>query len=419
MRRCNQVNRVRAVLASTAALLALATGCTVPGHPMPERPDLGAFDVGGYSREPLREPADDNEQYGRVMESVRLGEVMADPVEVDSTLTFPVTGYTAVPLPTAAKAGAFLAAPVRAVLEKRSMLAGFAVGRTDTEVERTPTIGAARLLTIMVLRFPDPTAAQRAAEEIDAVDAAVSADNVAVNIPGYLAAHGHWRPNVPTVAVSLAHESFVVTLLGGHTSPDLGALTTLARTAFDAQLPRLRDFAATPRDQLAALPLDRDDMLGRMVPKAPGRWPFPAVVFGSRQENAGWDTAIQASGVVYGPRATTLFRSAAKPNPPELIAFNGLEALMRYPDTTAARMAFVKSTQGNEKSGLRPVASPVGVPDVICAQEPQMSVGSPFSYVCWVLYGRYVATLFGRQLQDFQQRAAAQYALLVNSGPGR
>ncbi|MGW4772248.1 DUF7373 family lipoprotein [Nocardia sp. NPDC004278] len=418
MRRCDRVRKVRAALASTVAVLALATGCTAHGQPMPQRPDLGSLDIGGYSLEPLREPAVDNERFGRVMESMRLGEVMADPSEADSTLTFPLSGFTAVPLPTSAKAGAYLAAPVRPVLEKWGMLAGFAVGRIDKEVELTPVVGTARLLTVLVLRFPDPTAAQRAAEEIDSVDASVSPENVSVTIPEYPAAHGHWRPNVPTIAVSLAHESFVVTLLGGHTAADLNALTMLARKAFDAQLPRLRGFALTPREQLAALPLDRDGMVARMVPKAPGRWPFPAVAFGTEQENAGWNSAPQASGVVYGTHATLLYRGVGKPNPPELMAFNGLEGLMRFPDVAAARKSFAKAQDGVDKNGRRSIPGPTGVPDVACAKDPGELTARPFVYSCTVLYGRYVAVLFGRDLRDFQQRVAAQYGLLVNSERG-
>ncbi|MFI6364336.1 hypothetical protein ACIBG0_16480 [Nocardia sp. NPDC050630] len=418
MRRCDRVRKVRGVLVATVVVLALATGCTVHGQPTPQRPDLGSLDVGGYSLEPPHEPAVDNEKYGRVIESMRLGEVMADPSESDPTLTFPLSGFSAVPLPTPAKAGAYLAAPVRSVLEKQGMLAGFAVGRTDKEVDRTPVVGAARLLTVLVLRFPDPTAAQRAAEDIDSVDASVSPENVSVTIPEYPAAHGHWRPNVPTIAASLAQESFVVTLLGGHTAADLAILTTLVRKAFDAQLPRLRGFAVTPREQLAALPLDRDGMIARMVPKAPGRWPFPAVAFGTEKENAGWDSAPQASGVVYGTHAASLYRGVEKPNPVELMAFSGLEGLMRFPDVAAARKSFAKAQDKADKDGLRSMPGPTGVPDVSCSKESGDLIAQLFIYTCTVLYGRYVAVLFGRTLHDFQQRVAAQYGLLVNSERG-
>ncbi|MEV5834122.1 hypothetical protein [Nocardia sp. NPDC052112] len=412
----NRISRIFTAVAASVSMLVLITGCTVLGHPMRERLDLHSL-VGGYSLYPLGAPSATDESYGRTLESVRMGEVAVDPVAVDPTLTLGLNGFPAVPVPTPAIAVAFLAAPVRAVLEKRGMLAGFAIGASDKEAGRVPAVGVARLLTVLLLRFPDADAARHAAEEIDAVDAAVSPENAAVTIPEYPSAHGHWRPNVPTIAASLAQESFVITVLAGDTVADLGALTGMARKVFDAQVPLLGGFAATPPDRFVALSLDRDGMLGRMVPKAPGRWAFPAVTFGARQQNAGWDSAIQASGVVYGPRATQLFRGTAKPGAPELVAFNGLDALYRFADAAAARQSFDKGKKGDAEQGLRGIAGPAGVPDVSCSQERSASAVYPFNLVCRVLYGRYVATLFGRQPTDFQQRAAAQYAVLANSEP--
>ncbi|WP_157110672.1 DUF7373 family lipoprotein [Nocardia anaemiae] len=403
-------------MAVSVSTVALMTGCTISGQPTRERLDLRSL-VGGYSLQPLGAPSVASESYGRTLESVRMGEAAVDPLAVDPALTFGLNGFPAVPVPTPAIAVAFLAAPVRAVLEKRRMLAGFAIGASDRAADRVPAVGAARLLTVVLLRFPDADAARQAAEEIDAVDAAVSPENVAVTIPEYPAAHGHWRPNVPTIAASLAHESFVITLLAGHTAADLGALTGAARKVFDAQLPLLGEFAATSPVEFAGLPLDRDGMLSRMVPKAPGRWPYPAVTFGTRQQNAGWDSQIQASGVVYGPRATQLFRGTAKPGAPESIAFNGLDALVRFSNAAAARQSFEKGKKADTEQGLRGIAGPAGVPDISCTQAAAASATYPFNLICRILYGRYVATIFGRQLTDFQQRAAAQYAVLANSEP--
>ncbi|MFD0362865.1 hypothetical protein ACFQZZ_15585 [Nocardia sp. GCM10030253] len=414
-----RIGKIRAAVALTAATLALATGCTAPGNPIPRLPDLSALDVGEFGLEPLAEPANGNEGYGRALESVRLAEVMADPLEVDPTLKFSSGGFGATPLPTPAKAVAFLADPVRAVLQRNGMVAGFAVGATDKDSGRTPPVGSARLLTIMVLRFPDAATATRAAEEIDTVDAAVNPENVAVGIPEYPAAHGHWRPNVPTLAVTVAHESFVVSVLAGLTAPDLGALTAVARKAFAAQLPRLRDFVATPREELAAIPLDRDGMLARMVPHAPGRWPFPAVNYGSGQQDAGWDSAVQGTGVVYGPRGSLLWTPEKKAKP-ELIAINGLDVLFRFPNVTAARESFTavaRKDKEDPKTGVS-IPSPAGVDDVSCIQDPTMTEPAVFHFICRVLYGRYVATIFGRSSKSIQQRAAAQYALLVNSERG-
>ena len=67
---------------------------------------------------------------------------------------------------------------------------------------------------IMLLRFPDAAAAKNAAVEMDAADFAVSPENIPVPITKYPMAHGHWRPTHPSMASTLAHNDFVIHLLG-------------------------------------------------------------------------------------------------------------------------------------------------------------------------------------------------------------
>ncbi|WP_329409947.1 hypothetical protein OG563_45850 [Nocardia vinacea] len=387
-------------------VLAVTMGCAVAGNPVPA-PDPAALDVGPYSRSPLLAPAHGSEYRGRVIESVRMAEIMLNPVDVDQALQIPLSRSRAVPLPTPAKAAALLADPVRAVLERHGMLAGFTVGATDTPSQ--VVVGGGRLLQVMVLRFPDPAAAQRAAQEIDAVDAAVSSDNVSVAIPEHPAAHAHWRPTVPTIAATVAQDAFVVSVLAGHTSPDLSALITLARRTFDVQVPLLRDFAPTPPDRFAELPLDRDGMLGRMVPEAPGRWPFPVVILGDLAANAGWGSLVQARGIVYGPRGAERFAGSSQ-EPVELLGLNRFDRLMRFADAATAQKYF---TRRKTPEGGVEVAAPAGLVDVRCTDT--LNSTGMVKFDCVLRHGRYVALVFSRDYRDVQQRAAAQYALLVNS----
>ncbi|MFI9505218.1 hypothetical protein [Nocardia sp. NPDC052566] len=415
MRRCDKT-----VAALAVAVTALLTGCVAQGRPVPERPDLAALDVGAYSAEPLAEPRDetesDRDRYGRVLESARMGEAIVDPVDVDPALTHPINGTGGTPLPTPAKVTGFLANPVRNTLEVNRMLAGFAVGFADRESgPRGPEVGTSRVLTVFLLRFPDAESAQRAARDIDAVDTAVNPANVAVAVPEYPAAHAHWRPNVPTLAATIAHESFVVSVLAGHTSADSAILTGMARKAFDLQLARLREFVATPRDRLAALPLDPEGMVRRMAPEAPGRWPFPAVAFIDKQLDAGWSGFVITTGVVYGRRAAALVVDRRRDTPYEAFAFNGFNALARYADAGIARQAFTRARQTDAKTtALRPVQAP-SVPDVYCMDAFDTPQPALARYSCRILYGRYVATIFGRDSQDVRQRAAVQYGLLVRN----
>ncbi|GAD85881.1 DUF7373 family lipoprotein [Nocardia asteroides] len=384
--------------------LAALTGCAVTGDPRPV-PDPASLDVGPYSRYPLAAPTRGSEHYGRVIESVRLGELVANPARVDPALHVPRTRSGSDPLPTPAKAAALLADPVREVLERHGMLAGFTVGASDT---RQFAIGSGRIVQITLLRFPDAATARQAATEIDSADAAMSPDNVAVTIPDHPAARAHWRPSVPTLAATMAVDSFVVTVLAGHTTPDLGVLTTLAGRVFLEQQPLLRDVTLTPPAAFADLPLDRDGMLGRMVPEAPGRWPYPVVITSEFAETAGWDGLVQPHGIILGPRAGH-FASPA-PEVPELTGLNRFDRLLRFADTATATTFFSGLQQDDPRSSVPP---PAGMVDINCAEREG---GAPMTrFSCRLRHGRYVAVVFSRDYQDVHHRAAAQYALLVNS----
>lgn len=406
--------RTRVALAALAAVLTAA--CTVDGKPGATQPDLATLDVGPWGiADALTEPRNDNEAYGRIVESVRMGEAVIDPIESDPTLKFGLGNSSSVPLPTPDKA-LFLAQPVRSVLDKRGMLAGFAVAGADRDIAPNVAVGRARLLTVILLRFPDAAAAERVAAEIDTVDTAVSTENVAVKIPDHAGAHAHWRPTVPTLAATLATGPFVVSLLVGDTKPDLPTLTALTRAALDAQVKRLRDFQPTPRDEIAKLPLDTDGMLARMLPEAPGVWPYPTVIEFGDDANAGWRTGFLVWGVVYGPRASHRWGPWEKEDGVGgmVIAVNGGNSLVRHVDAVAARQSYLDSVEELTDPGQREAAAPKGIPDARCVESlTATSYGS--RYACHLLYGSYQAIIFGRTLQYAHQKTAAQYALLLRS----
>ncbi|GGN91652.1 hypothetical protein GCM10011610_52120 [Nocardia rhizosphaerihabitans] len=402
MRRCDPRVAVRAT-----ALLAVAalTGCTVAGTPEPARVDLSALDFGTYQHVPLVAP-DGDDYSGRVLESVRIGEVMINPAKADAALSLPADSKPTVPLPTPAKVSGVLSEQARAVLDKYGMVAGFQVAGTDSV--RT------RGLSLLALRMPDSDAATKAAADLDATDAAVSPDNVAVTIPNYAAARAHWRPTVASMAATVARGSFVVSVLVTHPTPDAAALIALIGKAFDAQLPELDRFVATPIDQLASLPLDGEKMLTRLIPEKLGRWSRPAVLLIDREQIAGGKTLLHASGVVYGPNVSYLNGTRQQRSAADAFAMIGFDGLMRYPDAVEARRAFDRGTRSLAADGLRTVAGPAGLADIECLDD---DAGQPaVRYACRVLHGRYIATVFAPQEQQAKQKAAAQYSLLVLAG---
>ncbi|MFI5718005.1 hypothetical protein [Nocardia sp. NPDC051750] len=413
MRRCNRAGGTG--IAAMLLVTALLSGCA--GRPA-DTIDLAALDTGDYGVEPLEVPDSGDLRRGRILESVRMTEALIDPVEVDPVLRSSADAVGLLPLPTPAKvASIVLAEQVGDVLERHGMLAGAAVTGADIEpgTDR-PAVGTARVLLVLVLRFPDTAAAQRAAREIDAADAAMNRDNVPIAIPDHPAAHGHWRPGVPTLAASIAHESYVVNVLAGDTAPDSAVLGDLVARAMDTQIRRLREFVPTPPDRIADLPLDPDGLVRRMIPQAPRRWEYPAVTAMSSQRTAGWEATAQVSGVSFGPRATYLRGNRKQPLIAEASAVSGFNQLRRYADPAAARTAFDGQVRFNLDGGLLPVEGPVGVPDVRCLENPDLDLLSLTRFVCHVHYGRDLVTLFAREVGSARQRAAAQYGLLVNGG---
>ncbi|GEM32843.1 hypothetical protein NN3_38500 [Nocardia neocaledoniensis NBRC 108232] len=403
--------RFRTVLAVAVALTVLS-GCTGPGEPTPQQVDLAALDVGTHGSDPMTAPTISNDKYGRVLESVRMGEVMLDPVEVDPTLTYGVQERTA-PLPTPLTAAGILAERVREALESHGMLAGFAVSGSDVNLRgKRPEVGASRLLTVLLLRFRDDQSARLAARQMNATDAAISPDNVDVRIEGYPGAFAHWRPSVPTMAATYAHGSFVISALAAHTSPDQQVLTSTVRKVFDAQIPRLSDFRGTPPEDFDTLPLDREGMQARLLPFGPGRWTYPTVVSSDIDTNAGWSAALSVYGVVLGPRATRLMKHYGFKDPIEIVAINDFDVLERFPDAVSARKVFEQERQAVNPAEL--VESPAGVPDAYCTTV-RSDPASPHQAACHVLYGRYTAALTGWNPANARQRTAAQYALLVRS----
>ncbi|MFE3102433.1 DUF7373 family lipoprotein [Nocardia tengchongensis] len=409
MRRDDPMNRRRhAGRIPLVSIAVLVSACAVAGVPRAATPELRALDLGGYSGRPLAVPRDTGETYARLLESVRMADAVISPRAVDPTLT----RLSAIPVPSPTDAVGILAEATRPTLTAHGMLAGFSIGGTDDSSGR-PKEGAATGLRITVLRMRDPMAAIDTAREIDASDAAVNRDNVTVPFPEYIATHGHWRPYVPTMAVTLAHGPYVVSLYIFNPTSDSAAMKALATRAFDAELPRLDSFTATEPEALPALTLDPDGMLSRLLPAQPGRWPYPTLFQDEYGLIAGWGGARRATGVVYGPVVADLLinRPGAPGLPIQAVAVTDSARLLRFPDAGAARQALHRLA---EPTATRTVESaPEGVPDAVCLRDSEAA--APNEYTCLVLDGRYLASVSGPTEPAVHHMAAAQYAVLVTA----
>ncbi|MRH89059.1 hypothetical protein GFY24_16660 [Nocardia sp. SYP-A9097] len=405
----------RPIIAAPACLVvailvaALLLGArTVPGTPVSADITLSGLDFGEFGAETVTEPRNDKERYSRLIESARMSEAVADPREVDASLNPRMPA----PLPRPADTTGILADVASPILTKYGMLAGYSV--VGCPPANCPTFNRPWSLRITALRLPDDTAARSAATEIEAADFAVSPENVAVALPDYPAAQGHWRPAVPTLGMVMAHGPFVVAVFVSYSNPDLGELSKLAAKAFAVQIPKLDRFQPTPVAEIANLHFDPDGMLRRMVPTTSGEWSYPYITKMQPDTTAGEGFYIESSGVVYGPTgaAHALPGAAQAAGIPadaiESIALIDRNWMIRLRDASAARkLAAEESTYGRNQT---PMADPA-VPDTKCLRRE----GILPVYYCVVRDGRYVAVVNATDEKSVHQRAAAQYALLVRN----
>jgi hypothetical protein len=389
------------------------TGSPPATSSKPPAVDVSTLDTGKYLTLPRRLGQVASEEEGRMAEAIRMAEAVADPMSVDPTLVEQVVFSPLItPADVASNISMTGQAVVAPVLAKYGMVSGRLLLASNTNVD---TSGSQRpdqdvkSVLIMLVRFPDATAAKNAAIEMDAADFAVSPENVPVPVTKYPAAHGHWRPTNPSMASTLARNDFVIHVLVANPTPNLETLTGMVEKTFDQEIAALDRFQPTPLDRIAKLPKDPDGLLGRLVDLTPGTEPPLSTSVasygpnGARQvQNQGEmkDRAYENAGV----------DQAALWIDPKL----GGSSLLRARDRDAA-ITLMGEEIATDADIDHPVDGVRGLSDSKCfALKPDSSTDAPGLQVeCYVQYDRYVAGTYGGDQVDARQRAAAQYALLA------
>ncbi|WP_067544394.1 DUF7373 family lipoprotein [Nocardia crassostreae] len=412
--------RRSATVATAVLLLAgLLGGCdtaVIAGTARVATPDVDALDAGAWQTTPPAVPPNDNDTHGRVIESARLGEAVAHPRDIDPALAY----GGSILLPSAGRTSVLAPEIALEPVATHAMIAGYSVVGVDGET--VPVIGQAKAMRLTVLRFRDESIAASAAREIAAAAVARNTDSVALSIPGYATAYSHWQPQVPVATTTVAYRSYVIVVYVMDRAPDAAALGALTGAALTAELPLLDAFQATPPDELSALPLDGDDMLRRLLHPDSTKWPYPLAISSGRTE-APWSGQLPGTGVVYGPRGLGhLFSHGPESgdqdkfsDEAERVAFIGMWWLVRTSDAIHARrlhLRWVTSANARHDS----VAAPENIPDAACFRQREVRDAQRNTrFFCHVLDGRYWAVVAAADEQTMRQRAAAQYALLVNS----
>lgn len=411
-------------LATAAVVLLTVAGCgsSVTGAPKPGEIDVRSLDVGKYPTEPF----DTYEKYshslrrGTSLAVSRLANHVVTGIDIDPTLRYG-TGVQEITTPDDVKN--VLAEQSMSIATRNKILFGFASGSSDFRPE--PAIAVppeSTLTTVTVMQFPDPESAERAAAEFEETDFAVASDqNERVRLAKYPLAHSHWRPGTPTIGSAVAHGNYVINTFISISQPDLGALTTLVEKVYTAQLPMLDTLTPLSAEQVLRLDIDPEGVIRRVL--NPTNLPVPDVGGLAAYELQGflhWQTDRAAAKNLYANGERFIFsdaysattnsytRGVAQSFGKGIGRFLEGAILIRARDIDSARALWSTILDAPDTR-----QAPPNLPDSKCAELPTDRYVK--DWVCAVRYRNYVGYVWSTQLQDTQQRAAAQYAVLANS----
>lgn len=363
--------------------------------------ESAALDHGGYALEPIPGDFDDapSRVRGSLVESVRIGERLLFADRVDPDLVEGDGGGVVVGV---RGVDELLSGVQQTALQPFDVQAGFGAigsnGRSDNEQQH-------KLLSITILSLPDAEQAGAAAQAMAAADFGANTENAPLPLPDYPAALSHWRPGVPTVGSWLVWKNLVIRLYAKVVDPRPEVLTDLLTRTYRAQLAELDTFVPTPAADLAALKLDSEHLLTRVVKTGeywPDRWDF----------------------LVYGPRTYALLLDKPSARLREFeqskidaIAVSYNKFLHRASDEQTAR-TYAEAEERLLLSADFTAMSEVPGPDgVSCyrASRPNTEVSAARRFACLVRRDEFVVRVYSNQETDVRQLAVAQYALLSGS----
>jgi hypothetical protein len=369
--------------------------------------DLSKLDVGKYNTKPRTLPGPTTVDEGKFLEARRIAEGVADPHEVEPILDH-IYGVAIADPKLAATSIAGTNTPLtQPVLEKYGMITayivqGFSKRLTDFLRDKTGD-----LLVVMLTSFPNADAAAHAADEMDSIDFAVNPENRGITIPGHPTSKAHFRPGSPSLGSTTAMGTFVASVIArSDANPDVSYLTQRVKTALDQMTPLVNKLIPVAGAGLTGLSLDPDHMLSRIF--VSGEVPKVDANFGST-----------------GPRAAA-FCEDSEARREGLYTQAGVDRcagteegqLIRTKDEAAAKTYLPKIADSVRSEFVdHDIAPPDGLPEARCFENKQAiwADNANARFGCFVSFGRYIGSVYSNEEKDVRQRAAAQYAILVNS----
>lgn len=380
------VNRFAAIVVGLA-VMAVSAACGGESAP-----DYGKYPAqriaGDYDSHPSR-------ARGILAESVRLGERLVFASDVDADLKagrgggvladYTGLNYSLIP-------GAQVAAA-----NAHGVQGAFGVAAADKA-----GADAKKQLSVSLLEFPDDAAAAAAAVDMERADFYQAPDNAPVLVDAFPTAWAHWRPGIPALSSTFAWKSLVIRVSAQLPDPDLGALVNMVTVAYQKQLALLDSFTPAAASDLAALRLDPDGLLPRLVKtgdSTPDRQNF--AVYGVRAyaqlgaDPAGDFAATSGAGLVS-------------------MATSRNNQLFRLRDAAAAHDFTAYLTSRGSDANYAPLSGVSGA--TACAQATQQvpTQLTPYRYRCFVVHDEFVARVYSDTESDVRQLAAAESAVLAD-----
>lgn len=409
----NNRNRWLLIAGSVVLVVAVAVGLAVwqlsgDSNPAPSNAvDLTKLDVGHYGTKPRPFPGPTTPEDGRYLEAYRLAEGIANPFAVDPVLDHIYGNATPDPQTAATTISGTGTPLTQPVLEKYGMISAYfveGVSKRLNDFAREPT---GDVLLVLLSSFPNDDSAARAATEMDSVDFSVNPENRTTTIPGYPQAKAHYRPGSPSVGATMASGRVVVSMaVRSDAHPDVSYLTQRIQRALDQQAPLMAKLIPINNAGLTTAQLDPDRMLSRLF--IAGDQPKLSPTFGSMGPHAAAfcaDSQAQREG---------LFDEAGI----DRCAFGVDAILLRAKDESAAQAILPKLVEAEREEFIdHDVPGPAELANARCYEQKKEIVADNANarFACFVGFGRYIATVSSNEENDARQRAAAQYAILVNS----
>ncbi|MFE3057707.1 hypothetical protein [Nocardia sp. NPDC059239] len=397
------------VRAAATALLAVSVlvsaGCGSESHAAEEKTaDLAKLDTGSYPTKPQDPTTSDPAKRARILEAVRLGNLLPLASEIDPALTHNGSGANVFTGPNSF--GGYLNIDHFGD-DTPGFVAGFATSGRPSE-----DVFVGYTLTNAVMIFDSDSAAAAAATALARSGMTLELPNTTadpVQSSQHPTAQMIWAPAEQRLASWYPTGKFVVfTMINEienavvqndlHVAPEPAPLA-VADKAIDVTTDRLKSFQPTPPDKLAELPPDPDGMLRLSLPRPAGD-----------QTADAFTGTLDQHGTLHIVGDTAVYKALFEKTGMDGAGY-GAGILVRTRDAASAETFLDTTSTSRFKHRIEP---PTGLPAARCVKyHGPDDNAAPFT--CYVTYGRYVATVWSQQQQDVYQRISAQYAILANN----